>query len=166
MRSIAALVAFAACLPGCPERDGDSPPLKAEPRPRVGVKVPLPDGWSAQLAEDRSFRAGPPGHAVLRIDLRPGSAGLIPSADALQKQLKEGLFPERMVLLQQVAERDFAVVVYLIPPPEDGGAREGVQAMLGAKRIGKDLFLCSTVPGASEPEVEEAAKACRELTVP
>ena len=36
-------------------------------------------------------------------------------------------------------------------------------ALMGAKRIGKDLFHCASLPGASAQEVRQATAACREI---
>ncbi|MGQ0506457.1 MAG: hypothetical protein ACT4TC_14185, partial [Myxococcaceae bacterium] len=44
----------------------------------------------------------------------------------------------------------------------DAGANI-VSVAMGAKRLGEDLFLCSTEPGSSEEEVRKAAQACQSL---
>src|SRR5207253_2417070 len=99
---------------------------------------------------DQSFRAGPPGHAVLRIDLKPGAGASLPTAKELEVEFKKGLGPVRFQLVEAKSEKDSALVTYVLTPvsSKDGGAAAEAAGMIGAKRAGKDLFLCSTVPGS------------------
>ena len=129
--------------------------------------MPLPDGWSAQLSEDQAFRAGPPGHPVLRIDLRPGQGAALPSSDALASALKGSLRRAQLTLTEQATRSDFALVVYLLTPATraDAGPSSEAPGLVAAKRVGSDLFLCATTPGATEEAVDLAARACEALTL-
>lgn len=130
---------------------------------RSGVKVPLPPGWSAQLSEEGSLLAGPEGHPVLRVDIRPGAGAQLPSSEALMASVRSA-FRERSLRIekQNMTESHTHLVVAL--GAEDGG-REGT-ALFGATRLGDDLFLCASLPGAMPAEVEAAADACRGLSAP
>lgn len=134
--------------------------------PRSGVKVPLPPGWSAQVAADGSFQAGPPGKPVLRVDIRPGEGEKMPSSEALHEELLKKM-PEQAISLDQ--EEDAAGVallrVTLAPKLADGGVGPHAPALFGAKRVGSDLFLCATLPGISYEEVRLAAESCRAIEV-
>src|SRR6185503_2054458 len=76
---LAAVLALAALITGCPEKKQAPAPSQggsasAENAERLspqrsGVKVPLPQGWSALVASDGSFQSGPPGRPVLRVDV-------------------------------------------------------------------------------------------------
>ncbi len=131
---------------------------------RVGVKVPLPPGWSAQPEEDGSLRFGPPQHPVLRVDLRAGEGEALPSGEALTAQLARAF--EGFVRSDEQLEEgeDFVLVrVKLAPRLADGGVGEAHPAFFGARRVERDLFLCASLPGASADEVREAAAACQAI---
>lgn len=167
----AVALALAVLALGCPDKDKQPPPgaereASPPPRPaaqrRVGVKVPMPEGWTAQVASDGSFQFGPPGRPVLRVDLRPGQGEKLPSPDALAESMLEPFKPFTFSLDQEQSAEDFTLVwVTLAPKLEDGGAGESWPALFGAKRVEKDLFLCATLPGATAEEVRLAAEACR-----
>lgn len=131
---------------------------------RLGVKVPLPDGWTARIGADQSFRAGPGDRVVLRIDQEAGEGSELPSASALQQRFRSQM-NDAQVSADEVVESDDSVVIRLriVAAGSDAGQRE-LPVLLGAKRLGNDLFLCSTEPGASEEEVRKAAQACASLT--
>lgn len=127
-------------------------------QPKGGVKVSLPEGWSAQIAADHSFQAGPRGRPVLRIDLRPGAAELFPSEAQLQAALIEQLGAP--LSFQSQKGPNAHVLRYRFEP--DAGP--ATHALVGAKRVGEDLFLCASLPGASEQELTLAAEACLGLS--
>lgn len=131
---------------------------------RAGVKVPLPEGWHAEVGADQSFRAGPAGRVVLRVDLRPGSGGDFPSTDQLELAFTSGLKDTRVVRESSVEDADYAAVRLELARVADGGSATPHDVYLGARRVGNDLFLCATEPGASEAELDLAAKACRDLS--
>ena len=152
---------------GCPARDGERhKPIDVEldaGRPvRAGVRVPLPDGWTARVGSDQSLRAGPQDRVVLRIDQRAGERREFPTARELEEGLRASVPGAHVERISAVEEADFVIVQLKLYPPRDGGARP-VPIALGARRMGDDLFLCATEPGASEDEVEKAALACGQL---
>jgi hypothetical protein len=164
-RARVAVLALVTLAHGCRER---TPPAEEAPaaRPtaqrRVGVKVPMPEGWTAQVAQDGSFQFGPPGHPVLRVDLRPGEGDKLPSPDGLAETLLKPFAGFAVSLDQEQEGEDFSLLwVTLAPRLEDGGPGEEWPALFGAKRVAGDLFLCATLPGASAEEVRQAADACR-----
>jgi hypothetical protein len=167
-------VALAAVAVGCPAApaapDERPPALVAVPRPaaRSGVKVPLPDGWSAQVGPDGALRAGPPGHAVLRIEPRPGAGADLPTAQDLARALEGALRESKLNVVSTKNETDYSILVYLLTPigRSDASAAGEAPGMLGAKRIGKDLYGCSSIPGASDDEADQAALSCAGLSVP
>ncbi len=134
--------------------------------PRAGVKVPLPTGWSAQVAADGSFQAGPPGKPVFRVDSRLGEGGKMPSSEALHAELLKRM-PEQAVSLDQEEDEEHVALlrVTLAPKLVDGGVGPHAPALFGARRVGNDLFLCSTLPGVSYEDVRLAAETCRNIEV-
>lgn len=158
-----AAVASAAWLLGCPEKAPQATPAPARPGPRSGVKVPLPEGWTAQPGGG-SLQVGPVGRPVLRIEPRPGAGSALPEPKRLAASLEAELRHSRLVVEEERAAEDASILLYALNPLADAGS-PARPAMLGAKRVGEDLFLCSSIPGASRQEVELAAKACAELTV-
>ena len=171
------LVALAVLAHGCggcnkqaPREEQSPAPAQAsasaEARPtpprRVGVKVPMPPGWTAQVAPDGSFQFGPPGHPVLRVDLRPGQGAQLPSAEALVESMAKSFEGYERSLDQEEGGEDFTLVrVTLAPRLGDGGLGAEYPALFGARRVGKDLFLCATLPGVGTDEVYQATEACR-----
>jgi len=155
---------------GCRER---SPPERvdegaASPPPRrVGVKVPLPPGWSAQPTQDGSLQFGPSQHPVLRVDLRPDEGASLPEPEALLDSVARAF--EGFERSDSRAERgeDFVLVrVMLSAPRDDAGVGEAHPAFIGARRVGRDLFLCASLPGVTVEEVQRAAEACAGIHVP
>lgn len=166
--ALVALCMLAAGCGGCKPQEAPpeaSPPEAPEQRPaqrRVGVKVPMPPGWTAQVAQDGSFQFGPPGRPVLRVDLRPGQGATLPTPESLAQTVGTSFEGFEHVLEQQTGGADFSLVrVQLTPKLEDGGLGARYPALFGARRVEKDLFLCATFPGVSADEVLLAADACR-----
>lgn len=171
----AALVALALGVHGCegcrqrqPEEvpvavpEAQAPEGAPAPPRRVGVKVPMPPGWSAQVAADGSFQFGPPGRPVLRVDLRPGQGAKLPSPDELAKSLEKSFAGFERSLDQEEEGKDFSLLrVGLAPKLADGGVGADYPALFGARRVGDDLFLCATFPGVTADEVRLATEACR-----
>ena len=168
--ALVALCMLAAGCGGCKQQQ-EEPPVAPEagapeqrpvPQRRVGVKVPMPPGWTAQVAQDGSFQFGPPDRPVLRVDLRPGQGSTLPSPEALAQSVAKSFEGFEQVLEQQAGGADFSVVrVMLTPKLEDGGMGARYPALFGARRVEKDLFLCATFPGVSADEVLQATEACR-----
>ncbi len=155
---------------GCPRKQEETEPTEpaASPRtpPRTGVRVPLPPGWSAQVAADESFQAGPPGKPVLRVDLRPGEGASLPSPEQLTDFLGKPFRDFEVSLDQEEGTRALTLVRMTIAPRwTDGGVGPEAPALLGAKRVGADLFLCASLPGATAEEVRLATEACRDISL-
>jgi hypothetical protein len=154
--------------PACKREAAEAPPPPADAHPSRGVKVPLADGWSARLGAENSLNVGPPGRAVLRIDLRPGAAAAKPDSDALARAFVAGLDGGTSSLAVKKKDQDgFSWVAFKLSlgqgGPRGAGA-PGEPALLGAKVLGEDLFLCATFPGISESELESATKACEGIS--
>jgi len=158
-------------LAGCREQAPVARSAPVSPAPpaevmRAGVKVPLPPGWTAQLAADDSFQAGPEGRPALRVDIRPGDAAQLPTLEALKAALPARLRDFTVGFTREEAGPGLTLVaVTLTPATRDGGGESGRPALFGAKSVGKDLFLCASLPGATRPEVQLAFAACREIDV-
>jgi hypothetical protein len=179
----AALALGLSLAAGCSERE-QAPESVAAPdagsaaarsnTPRSGAKVPLPPGWTAQLGADDSFQAGPAGRTVLRVDIRPGAAEQLLDPEQLADSIS-GQFAQptadwkwgfAVSLDQEEGDsRRSLVRITVAPKLPDGGVGEQWPALVGAKRAGKDLFLCSTLPNVSAEEVRLATEACRDIEV-
>ncbi|MBM7112534.1 hypothetical protein [Archangium primigenium] len=176
-RARAALVALAVGAAGCegcpgrsaPESEAPTPEVQAPatPQRRVGVKVPLPPGWSAQPTRDGSLQFGPAQHPVLRVDLRANEGAELPTPEALLDSVSRAF--EGFTRLETRAERgqDYALVRLMLAATRgDAGVGVAHPALLGARRVGRDLFLCATLPGVTVDEVQSAAEACAGIHVP
>ncbi|MCY1083494.1 hypothetical protein [Archangium lansingense] len=168
--ALVALCVLAAGCGGCKQQqeeppvtpEAEAPEQRSAPQRRVGVKVPMPPGWTAQVAQDGSFQFGPPGRPVLRVDLRPGQGTTLPSPEALAESVEQSFGGSVHSLEQQSGGADYSLVrVMLEPKLEDGGLGARYPALFGARRVEKDLFLCATFPGVSTDEVLQATEACR-----
>jgi hypothetical protein len=169
-------LALAALITGCPDKKqapasqqgrgaSSENPERLSPQ-RTGVKVPLPQGWSALTASEDSFQSGPPGRPVLRVDVRRGEGAKMPSPEELASSVREQFSQFEVSLDQEEGDEQVALVrITLAPKLGDGGIGPHGPALLGAKRIGDDLFLCATLPGANTEEVRLATEACREIQV-
>lgn len=170
-RRAAALVVLAALAPGCEGCHSPAPaseaPAAGEPDAssstrRVGVKVPMPPGWSAQVTPEGSFQFGPPDHPVLRVDLRSGQGAAMPGAAALSQSLDKAFAGfERSSERREEGEDVVLVHVVLTARLADGGVGHAEPALFGARRVERDLLLCATFPGVTADEAREAADACR-----
>ncbi|WNG41659.1 hypothetical protein F0U61_54250 [Archangium violaceum] len=167
--ALVALAVLATGCGGCKEPQQEAPPVEAEapearpatPR-RVGVKVPMPTGWTAQVAQDGSFQFGPSGHPVLRVDVRTGQGESLPSPEALVELMGKSFQGFERAVEQQEGGSDFSLVrVSLSSKLSDGGMGTQYPALFGARRVEDDLFLCATFPGVTADEVQLAAEACR-----
>ncbi|MBE4752195.1 hypothetical protein G4177_28930 [Corallococcus sp. ZKHCc1 1396] len=168
MRRVAGLVTLAlltGCR-GCQDEAPSSGSLTEDAGLRSGVKVPLPPGWSAQVATDGSFQAGPPGRPALRVDLKPGQGEQMPSSEKLADTVREQMKHFTLSLDQEEDTASFSLLrVTLAPTLPDGGVGPEAPAFYGARRVGEDLFLCASLPGASTEEVRLATEACRTIQV-
>ncbi|WP_224373141.1 hypothetical protein [Hyalangium versicolor] len=173
---LAAVLALAPLAAGCSKKKEEPAPSPASgaaagsterlSTPRAGVKVPLPPGWSAVVAADGSFQAGPPDQPVLRVDIRRGEGEKMPTVEELTDSIRKQ-FADFQVSIDQ-EEGDAQVVLIRItvaPKLADGGLGQHGPALLGARRAGDDLFLCATLPGATTEDVLLATDACRNISV-
>lgn len=174
--------------PACPRQqdppDAGTPPEKLEGT-RVGVEIPMPAGWRARVAADQSFQAGPSGMALMRIDREAGAAAALPSPRQLRGRMEEALAPLQLSSVHEESSEGLSLVSFRVAPPEDAApaSREGDDeaasgqeardpdqmepepGVLAAKVVGRDLYLCASLPGAGPADVEAIAAACRALTV-
>lgn len=170
---VAVALAFASACPSESRgagRDGGASRGSGEPgsHGRVGVKVPLPSGWTVRVEQDQSLAFGPPGHKALRVDIRPGRGKYKPTDKKLENDFKSALEYTRAIHLEGETTKDTTIVLLaLVPKDSDGGTMEERRlVMLGAKQVGEDLFLCASEPGATPEEVELATEACRSISIP
>lgn len=170
----AAWLALALLAAGCPEKketpapstgSGASEGTTERPSPiRAGVKVPLPQGWSALVAADSSFQSGPPGRPVLRVDMRRGEGEQLPSVEELTGSIRQQFSDFQVSVDQEEGDEQVTLVrITIAPKLSDGGLGPQGPALIGARRVGEDLFLCATLPGASGEEVRLATEACRDI---
>lgn len=103
----------------------------------------------------------------MRIDIHPAAGLELPSPSVLSSKFANETHGLKLDIVEQHAEEDLALVVLGLRSLAGSRGKEEIstQVFLGAKRVGQDLFLCSTIPGASEGEVREAMGACRGLGV-
>jgi hypothetical protein len=103
---------------------------------------------------------------VIRVDVRRGEGEKLPSAEELAESIQQQFSDFHVSLDQEEGDEQVSLVrITLAPKLADGGIGPHGPAMLGAKRVGADLFLCATLPGASAEEVRLATEACREIQV-
>jgi hypothetical protein len=158
-------LALGAGCRGC-QQETPAPAESEDAGLRSGVKVPLPPGWSAQVATDGSFQAGPPGRPVLRVDLKPGQGDQMPSSETLADRVREQMKQFTLSLDQEEDTQAFALLrVTMAPALTDGGLGPEAPAFFGARRVADDLFLCASLPGATSEEVHLATEACRTIQV-
>jgi hypothetical protein len=154
-----------AAAPACRKSEPDAPPPPSPPARSAGagVKVPIPEGWVATAANEGALLLGPPGRPVLRIDVRAG--GKLPSAEDLEGELRRALPNARVTDVDRESRGDVTLVVVSLvrSAPEPGNP---LVVLLGAKRLGTDLYLCASTPDATPDEVKLAAGACREIHRP
>lgn len=128
----------------------------------------MPSGWTARIGADQSFQAGPPGTPLMRIDRHPGAAGALPSPATLRSGLEEKLGPDALEAVSEEQEEGFSLIsfeVLPVPGADGGGAAPSQPGVLAAKAVGRDLYLCASLPGAGPADVRSIIRACRELTV-
>ncbi|NOK38972.1 hypothetical protein HMI49_37880 [Corallococcus exercitus] len=158
-------VLFGGCK-GCSDEKPSVEGMTEDAGLRSGVKVPLPPGWSAQVATDGSFQAGPPGRPALRVDLKPGQGEEMPSSEKLADTVRQQMKQFTLSLDQEEESPSFSLLrVTMAPALGDGGLGPEAPAFFGARRVGDDLFLCASLPGASSEEVRLATEACRTIQV-
>ncbi|MFP2924534.1 hypothetical protein ACLESO_04830 [Pyxidicoccus sp. 3LG] len=118
------------------------------------------------MAPDDSLQAGPPGRPVLRVDLKRGQGEQLPTVDALADRVREELKGYELSLDQEEETDTYSLLrVTFAPKLPDGGVGLQAPGFFGARRVGSDLFLCASLPGASPEDVRLATEACRDIEV-
>jgi len=166
-RTVRTLGCAAALLgAGCPSKQPSSQTASSEDagRGQIAVKVPLPPGWLAVGRDDGSLRIGPPGEEVLRIDPKPGRGAELPSPAGLERDLRSELNTLEISKVDEEERDDLSLVVLSLSLAHQ--KQGSMQVLLGAKRVGADLYLCASTPGARVEAVKLAAGACREIHLP
>ncbi len=133
---------------------------KDEPRPAAApaaLKLTLPPGWSASPGIDHNLRAGPAGRPVLEIRSVIGAGATLPTADALERAFLAELPKDRATVVKKEEQPGLALVGFELKGPKG----EASFAFLGAKRLGADLYLCRSLPGGTQEELQVAVAACR-----
>lgn len=158
----------AACQRGsAPVPDAGAPaePSRREGTSATGVYVPVPAGWRYFPAESDVVLAGPRTGPVLRLDRQARAAAELPSPAALQEGLGTSLHTARLENVKEETGEGLSLVFFdLTATGADGGEARTEPGMVGAKVVGRDLFLCASLPGASAADVRAGAGVCRELT--
>jgi hypothetical protein len=143
----AALAAAATAAPGCSSwGNADAGAAGAD---KVGLKVPLPDGWSATPAGEGALNLGPAGRPVLTVEHRPG--GAVPTASAMAAAVAG----EGAKVLGELAVGGGWLLRYQVAGLP--------QALLGARRLQSGVLLCASAPGATLDEVTQAASLCTDI---
>ena len=118
------------------------------------------------MSADGSVQAGPPGRPVLRMDRKRGQGAQKPSVDELADRVREELKGYEVSLDQEEETEGYTLLrITLAPKLADGGVGLQTPGFFGARRLGEDLFLCASLPGASPEDVLEATEACRNIEV-
>jgi hypothetical protein len=99
---------------------------------------------------------------VLRIDRYLDAGSELPSAEGLRMAFTQDLRNLAVQDARVVQGPDFGSVVLTLAPPLARDA--GVQALVAAKQVNGDLFLCITEPGTSPAEVTKAEGVCASIT--
>src|SRR5262249_58233900 len=112
------LTAVASCGLAACQRQGsaDAGTAPGEPKAAFAIRVSMPEGWSAESAPDGSFRAGPPGRWVLRIDRRAGAAATLPSPAELKEQFDHQIKPSRTSLKLEKSTDSLSITVFTFTP--------------------------------------------------
>jgi hypothetical protein len=123
------------------------PPDKPGPA-KLGLRVPLPDGWEAS-PQGAALEAGPPGRAVVVLESRTSP---LPSVD----ELLAALATEGVVIQAKESTPEFIGARYALTG--DGGQVEG---FLAVKQVGQRTVWCSSTAQAGLEQVREGFALCR-----
>jgi len=153
----------AAVLVGCPDRTAQpSPDGGAVSAGQRGLRVDLPEGWTARVDSDGSLLLGPAGRPVLRVTRR-AEPKEPPSAESLSKLFRSEMRGARVRTLERREVEGGSLWLGEVTPPNQ---RESWQVMLGARRLDDETLLCATLPDARPNEVQQAAELCTHLGAP
>lgn len=129
--------------------------LGGKPAPRSGrsgLRVPLPEGWSAVPVGER-LEAGLPGHPAVVLESREDA---LPSVDALAAAAQR----EGARSVEKESKSGFVAVRYLLA--HDGGAP--APGFLAVKASGERRVWCSSAPGARADDLVLALGVCRDVS--
>jgi hypothetical protein len=132
---IAALSLPLACSP--PKAPGEKP---------AGLKLHLPDGWTAHPDADQVLEVSVQGRKVMSLKLEPD--GELPTAAALESSVvKGGGEPLGTLALPDGMLLHFRVGL-------------GAEGVLGVRRLAGHRLLCASEPLAAQAEVKTVAGLC------
>lgn len=116
----------------------------AKPVPR-GLRVPLPDGWTANAAASGVLSVGPKGRVVLTLERR---TAVLPSVEAL----REAAEAEGAVVVRGSGSADSTTLRY---------AKASAYGLLTVRTLESGAqLLCASTPEAEEDELESAETLC------
>jgi hypothetical protein len=142
---------------GC--REKPEPPTNGGRAP-APLKLTLPPGWSAQSTSEQTLRAGPKGRPVLEIRSLPGEAKNLPDPETLERQFAAEVQVADVRVIRREAQPDLSLVGLEL---RARGSGKSSLAFLGAKTIEDDLYLCRSLPGSTEEELQGAVSACKTI---
>lgn len=155
------LVALAGWLLTAPACRDEPPAPEGDSGTPSALKLTLPPGWAAESTSEQTLRAGPPGKPVLEIRLVKGGGDTLPDPELLERSFAEALGGAQLRVLRREQSDTLSLIGLEVRRPD--GKRTAL-AFLGAKRVADDLYLCRSLPGATEVELEGAVAACKGIS--
>jgi hypothetical protein len=92
------------------------------------------------------------------------SGARLPSLEELRSAFSQQIEEARAATLEERQDEDTVLWRARLDSTGTSGTR-GPTVLLGARRLGADIVLCASIPGASDAEVEAAARACEGLSL-
>ena len=161
------------------EQHSPSSPVRRPRHPRMREPRPAPSR-GARACRSRCRRAGRRAsgwRTASRPDLpEPRCCGSTagrtkrtpsPPPPSCARSSRRSLGPGHLAKVREETAEGWSLLYFeVVASPPDGGApRKSQPAVLGAKAVDDDFYLCASLPGAKPADVEAVAEACRELTV-
>lgn len=147
-----------------PPAAASRPPIPAPSPSQIGVRLNLPEGWTASSASEEELLVGPKGRLVMRLNRQPGQGDALPSPATLHEEFARSAHSFRIIRVDEMSQDGLSLAIFELGRNGQDGGTHTSYALLGARRAHRDLILCSSEPGASEEDVRETARACRELS--
>lgn len=172
-QTVRALAPLAAALAvslfqGCVEKpsapDAGERPKDARVRSPTapGLRVPLPNGWEATSEDVDTLVAGPRGRAVIRI--ARSKLDSLPSSKSLSAGFYSATAAGLSIEPLSAEDGDHAVTwIGRLRGKKASEKKSNWNVMLGARRVKETIFLCATLPGATDAEVKAATGVCEGL---
>jgi len=136
-------VAAALLCCGCPTE---------KPAARLGLRVPLPDGWVA-TPRGAALEAGPAGRAVVTLESRT-------SALPPLEQLLAALETEGVQVQEKASEDSYVGARYQLGL--DGGVDAGQpEGFVAVKKVGERTVWCASAAQATAEQVRAGFALCR-----